>query len=294
MLDAMKWLVGIDARPGHSGPLEFARWLRQHDAEQVFEGAHMVHISVAQKTLLGMEADGELMTRARAACNKVIAEAKSDDVFSDLHVDVVEDLESGLMSAADKCGAASLVIGRHRRADESGFVRLGATARRILRSLSGTVIVVPPEFEADRAPAKGPVIVALDLNSEASRALLIGAAKLCAELGLECIPCYVNSVVYHTALYMPTGGYDLLRAQVLASGTERLDRFIEKCGVEVGPGRVLCGDVVGSVAGLAEEIGASMICTGARKLSAAAKFWTHSVSTELTATAPCPVMVVPT
>jgi nucleotide-binding universal stress UspA family protein len=187
---------------------------------------------------------------------------------------------------------AVLVIGRQARRGDAGLVRLGKTARRLLRRLSTPVAVVPPDMQlADFA--EGPVLVAVDTTDASPPAVefarvfarsvdrpvqLVHVLPTVGEIGLE---------------YLSPARSAELRQEYSQRAVREFETFVEEHGFGTLPISRLPGPVIESVIAVAKEKRACSIVCGSRQLGAAARVLSSSIGSELAASAPVPVIVVP-
>ncbi|MCA9708993.1 MAG: universal stress protein, partial [Myxococcales bacterium] len=184
-----------------------------------------------------------------------------------------------------------LVVGRRAPRGSTGFTRLGKVARRLVRTLPAPVVVVPPDFEVERAP--GPVVLATSLREDSE-----GTARFAARIARDWNrPLLVVNVIPGTAGVPPRYLPEVARDEVVARG--RLDAehglaiWQRRHGLRDAESLVETGDSVDRLTGLAFERRASLIVVGSRQLSLRARVYRSSVGSDLAGSATVPVAVVP-
>jgi nucleotide-binding universal stress UspA family protein len=187
---------------------------------------------------------------------------------------------------------ATLVIGRLARRGQERWVRLGRTARRVLRRLAGPVVVVPPDLRA-KDVGSGPVVCAVDVRSETLSAVHLAEA-LARAIGRPLV------LAHALPTLADVNAAWLSIAQVAEVGKEHEQRaraafadFVHRHELGAHAAAILVGSPVDAVLDFAERERAAMIVCGSRLLGAAERVYTSSFGTELAAAAKIPVAVVP-
>ncbi|MCA9694401.1 MAG: universal stress protein [Myxococcales bacterium] len=300
----MRWVVGVDLRPGNDGPLQFAAWLmRQVGVGGVaVEGVHVLErdsLSFALTLAGGAEAEGlhfpgadGALASARDALAAALARV---DVAATVRaeVTVAANIEEHLIGLVARAPGDGLVVGRRAlRGEDHRFVRLGRVTRRLLRALPGPVVVVPPDLKAERI-GDGPLLAATDLHDDSLPACRF-AAELAARLGRKLVLVHVVPAPELWAPeFFPAARHAELRAALERRGAEALARWSEAHGLSAHEAIVTTGDVVDRLIFHAAEHDAPAVVCGSRRLSPVTRVFVASVASELAASAWRPVIVVP-
>jgi nucleotide-binding universal stress UspA family protein len=265
----MRWVVGVDVGEGSHGALALAAWA----AGQARPGAGdlvAVHVLEAEhlRVVLRLQHLDEVTAAARRVTEETLARHGLDTP-----VEIVQAIEAsdGLAAAAERLAADAIVVGRHAGLDGSGLGRLGRIARRSLQELAAPVIVAPHDLTPEAVGA-GPVLALSSLGDDSIEAVRF-ARRLATWLGREL-------VVAHSEERL-SGGPRALEAWVAAAGV-RADRL-----------QVVEGPVLASAPGLARELQAPLLVTGARRLSGIGRRLHTGSGSELAASASLAVAVVP-
>jgi nucleotide-binding universal stress UspA family protein len=232
-----------------------------------------------------------------------VRNAGAQAVLTDLHVTQGVRAEETLEAARTEHGAEGLVVGRQAPREGHHLLRLGKVARRLLRSLGGPLVVVPPDWEPDTVSPDGPVVCATNVGDAAVPAAHF-AAELARRLGRALILVYTVPVPEdYGANYIPAATRQKIAAESQQAGERELAAWLAGLalpGFTAGPGLpggattvVRQGHVTEQVLRLARETQAALIVTGSRRLSTLERLLLTSVGSELAATSPCPVAVVP-
>lgn len=290
----MKWVVGIDLTEGSEGPLQFASWLSRFSTgeggEEIVAG-HVLPAKAQIDQFMSSEELERLHPRAKQACKAAIERAEASAAITSLELVESEHIEEALGALAKGEGADALVIGRRARRGEDRLSRLGRVARRVLRQLPAPVVVVPPDFDA-REPRDGPVILATactDLSVEAGKF----AEDLSNRLDCDLLVAHVVRTVDWAVAYMPVDAVAQVRSSSQEVGRTDLASWAQRHELWGAQTAILHGDPSQALGDLARDKNASLIVTGSRRLSGAARMFVPSVASELAASAWCPVAVVP-
>jgi nucleotide-binding universal stress UspA family protein len=290
------WIVGLDTRGLSRGALVFAAWLREHGvhghAPEAFIGAHIferAHVPA----LLGRPADRPdwLGERARETIEAMIAEVGPSPLDRVQWEDGVT-ADVALADLADQLDAAALVIGRRAMSDDGSLLRLGRTARRLLRKLPAPVIIVPPDFEGP-PPGDGPVLCAVDLRDR-SLAPARFAVSLAGHLGRRCQLLHAVPLPETLDYYR---GDDALRRELVEElqreATVALERWCEEHGLFEQARTTLVGDPADVIHRRIDAGKAPLLVCGSRQLALVRRLFSSSLGSYLAATAPVPVAIVP-
>lgn len=292
---ANRWIVGLDLRPTGQGALRFSRWLagatREGQAPS-FVGMHVLEEDTLRAALRYHHLD-ELVAGAREEAEMLLRNAGATAVLSELHVVQGMHAEQTLEAARDEHHAEGLVVGRQAPREGHHLLRLGKVARRLLRSLGGPVVVVPPDWEPDAVSPDGPVLCATNVGDGAVAAARF-AADLAHRLGRSLVIAYSVPVPEdYGANYIPAATRQKIAIESQEAGERELTGWVAELGLEGATTVVRQGHVTEQVLRLAHETKAAMIVTGSRRLSTLERLLLTSVGSELAATSRCPVVVVP-
>lgn len=274
----MKWVVGIDLRPGCEGALGFARFL----VERVGDAAVAVHAVQLPDLVNRGPAPQEVREHVQRFVDQRIERAD---------IAVIEDVDpdEALRSTVAKRGADGIIIGRRSPADGDEIVRLGAVARRILRHLGNPVFVCPADLDAGSVP-DGPVLLAAVADPQCLGALRF-AQTLANRLGrpLEVVAA-VRPAFGSSVSYLPAPAYG---GGVFERAQQELTAWLDANGAGECSATVVEGNVVPVVLGEADARQAVAIVCGSRQLSLVDRIFQSSIGGVLAGTARVPVAVVP-
>ena len=289
------WIVGIDLRQRSDGALRLARWFRRQLAASGHElELHGVHVIEREKLSYvrvreDVEAIGHMAQRRMDEAIEV-ADARKDFASLELAYDL--DAEDALAERVQRGEAEALVVGRRAKAGDDPVIALGRVARRVLRMLPCPVIVTPPDLEVESL-GRGPIAVATSCRDEDLPALAF-ARTLAEPLGRELVLVHVVPMPADWGdYYLPTTSMAEVTDQLQAEGEAKLAAWAKDHGIEGVAGSVLQGNVVSRLSEFASERGCPLVVTGSRGLGGLARLFVTSVGSELAASAPCSVAVVP-
>ncbi|MDC0669797.1 universal stress protein [Nannocystis radixulma] len=278
MATARRWILGLDLGARSRGAVAFARWLRE-------AGEPVTSVHVLETWTRGyLRSDNfEQLQAALARATGEMGLASPDDI----RVVEADRAEVGLARAAE--GAAGLVIGRAAPTDGRALIRLGATARRILRGLPAPVIVVPPEWTV---AAAGPVLVATDLEDTSAGAVAF-AQELAARHGRALALVHVGAALYNDFIDELDPRWLAAREIYRADVVDAVREWAAERGLAGATRHVLYGDPPQAIARLAEACEAAIVVVGSRRLGTVARAFLSSTASTLASFAACPVAVVP-
>jgi len=291
---ANRWIVGLDLRPAGQGALRFARWLASdgRKGDTSFVGIHVLVEDHLQAALRYHHLD-ELTQGAREQAQVTVSKANATDIFGELHVVQGHTAEQALEKARVEHGAGGVVVGRQAPRSGHHVFRLGKVARRMLRTLQAPVVVVPPDWEPAHVTAAGPVICATNLCEGVTTAAHF-AAGAAAHLSRPLVMVHAVSVPEnYGAHYLPEASRKKIASESEANAVRELAAWLEQQGITGAQAVVRPGHVIEQVLDLASETNAALLVTGSRRLSTMERLLLNSVSSDLAASAPCPVAVVP-
>lgn len=191
---------------------------------------------------------------------------------------------TAIRDAVDDLGAAAVVVGSRGRGTVAGAV-LGSVSADLLAESRVPVVIVP----ADAAPGFGPVIAGVDGSPQAA-----GAARLAGAVGRELgAPLMLANVV-------PSAARGAAVGDPLAARDEERRRRGASLLTSAADGalpdaelRVLAGTTADALADLASREDARLVVLGGRSRGPVRRVMEGDSALALAATAPCPVMVVP-
>jgi nucleotide-binding universal stress UspA family protein len=288
------WGVAVELAEDHLGPIRFAATLTQIRPDDPVIG---VHVIPDQQILHPMVTDEEVESfRKQAIANVIDVLAREGLSGERVRVKLREDDEiaRALIHAAPELGMDALILGRRAKREEDPIVRLGEVTRRVLRRLPVPIIVVPPDYGSrrDRGLGEGPVIFATDLSEHGAPAAKF-AQTLAARLDRELLLAHGTQAFHWAISYMPSTALDELQQNARKGASQSLQQWA--ASHELGGARqhVFMGDPAKQLVQLAYTEDAAMIVTGSRVLGPIERVFLASVSSEVAASATCPVAVVP-
>jgi nucleotide-binding universal stress UspA family protein len=286
-----RWIVGLDLQPASRGAVEFAAWLSAtgRDAGKLI-GIHVLEEAYL-RAVLKYHHLAEIEKKAEEAARKEIDGIGAQEQFLGVHILEGSTAERQLDNAAGYHNARGLIIGRQAPKKGRHVLRLGRVARRTLRSLRLPTIVVPPDH--DPAHTAGPVICSCNLRSDCLPGIELGI-EMAKSLGREAVLVHVVPLPEdYAAHYLPVKVLDDLREEHLVGGGKALRRWAKEHKLDGVECVIEQGGVVERLIGIAKERSACLLSTGSRRLSVYERLLLTSIGSELAATAPCPVAVVP-
>jgi len=265
----MRWVVGVDVGEGSHGALALVAWAAGQ-ARPGIGDLVAVHVLEAEhlRVVLRLHHLDEVTAEARRVTEKTLARHGLETP-----VEIVQAIEAsdGLAAVAERLAADAIVVGRHAGLDGSGLGRLGRIARRSLQELAAPVIVAPHDLTPEAVGA-GPILALSSLGDDSVEAVRF-ARRLATWLGRELVVAHGEE--------RPSEGLGALEAWVTATGV-RADRL-----------QVVEGSILASAPRLVSELQAALLVTGSRMLSGIGRRLHTSIGSELAASAPLAVAVVP-
>ncbi|MCA9709943.1 MAG: universal stress protein, partial [Myxococcales bacterium] len=196
----------------------------------------------------------------------------------------------GLYEAVHAKAAHALVLGRRAPREGGRLVRLGRVARRLLRSLPVPIVVVPPDLGADQL-GSGPVVLGVDLTESCGPAAAF-AARVATAMRRSLV--LVHAVhPPDRGPYVPSDVWDHTILHLRDHGERAFERWADHHHVGATERVTLEGPPVQVLTGLARERDACMLVTGSRELGGVERLFLSSLGSELAASSPLPVAVVP-
>lgn len=289
MRTAPKWIVGIDVRRRSDGAVAFAAWL--HARTQVtLIGVHVaVREMFAALDQLAGPVHGDL--RLQVELERALAEAGLAEAFARVEVVEALDVVAPLTAKCEAEGAFGLIVGRIAGQAGGETIALGAVARGLLRGLVAPIWVVPPDLTA-AGIGGGAVLVAVTPGADSVGAVRVGA-RLASELGRAVIFVrVVDAVVEHPSLFPPGEALRAGEADLLRDAEADTRGWLMDLGAE-GPLDVRRGGTLEELLAAARRHEAAFVVCGSRRLGLLGRLFSGSLSSELAARAPVPVLVVP-
>ncbi len=287
--DPTPWIVGLDTREGSEGSLRFSAWLRDTLAPQptAVVGVH-AYGDVPSVALRYLQLE-DLARSARDKVSELLQRTGAEAWLEDIEVSAGRDVVSILETAAQHHAADFIVIGRSAPRAGRTLLRLGSTARRLLRRLPTPVIVVPPDFAPPQAGA--PVLIATNLGTESEAALRFGL-HIARQTGRTTRAVYCLEE-HHAAQYLPRSSLARVTKDRARKARQKLSDWLESQDASVDAQDVLVGDAVESLVRHARARDAALVVCGSRRLSMVERLLLTSAGSELAAFTPTPVAVVP-
>lgn len=285
----MRWIVGLDLRGLSQGAIHFARWLHEHARAERLVGVHVIEAypDAARDIELPIESFQEWL---QAAAEREVAKAGARAAFDDVDVSRSTSAEDGLGAAVEAKRADGLILGRKAPRGQEPLVRLGRVARRLVRRAEAPLVVVPPDLVTQDI-GDGPVVVATDLGEDAVGALRFGDA-LARALGRELVLAHGIQLPHLLDQYMPADAWEGVQRVIGERGTASAHDWAARLGVKARV-HVVDGPLVRGLAVAAVRERACLLVCGSRRLSLVERIFTSSVGSEVAATAPMAVAVVP-
>lgn len=277
-------MVGVDARGLSHGAVAFGRWLAGGLLNTVY-GTHVVEW-VPQHTDLPKADPAEVL----ASAARFLQPLRDDTRFEELGAVAATHAEVGLAKAIEAKQANALVVGRRAPRVGSPLVRLGRTARRLLRSLPVPVVVVPPDLEAEQI-GRGPVLLAVDLTESCGAAAAF-AARVAATMAR---PLMLVHAVHppDRGPYVPPDLWGHSMAALHRRSARDLHAWADRHSVGAAERVLEEGPAAHVLDRVATQHDAALIVLGSRQLGGVQRLFMTSLGSELAASAMVPVAVVP-
>jgi len=283
----MRWIVGIDLRDDCRGALQMASWLcrtsRSDDS--------CVAVHVLEEGARGAVRDDlvdDVVAGDAEVLQSFLNQSGVANPFTSQRIVLADSVETGLVNTAKSTGSEGLLLGRLAGRSARTPLRLGRTARRIVRHLPFPVMIVPPDL-GHREVGRGPIVLATDLRPSSTGAARV-ARRLASELERELVVVHVDPVVQ----IVPTFGEV---ATMPMESRLRIPADVDDWASahDVGPARTMLaeGDVLDNLLEIVRREDAPLLVCGSRRLSLADRIVTSSVGTDLARLADRAVLVVP-
>ena len=213
-------------------------------------------------------------------------------------VEVVQAIEAsdGLAVEARRAGADAIVVGRHAGLEGSGLGKLGSIARGALRDLSAAPVIVVPHDLTSADVGSGPVLALTSLGKDSVEAVKF-ARRFADWTGRELVVAHAVRVAVDRGiayLAFPPEALKGHREERVAEGREALEVWVGANDVSADRlHEIIEGSVLSGAPRLAMELGSPVLVTGSRRFSGLDHRLHASVGSELAASAPLAVVVVP-
>jgi nucleotide-binding universal stress UspA family protein len=276
-------ICGIDPSPGSERAAAAAATL----ARELEYNAVLVHV-VQLHELSGRA--GELSEGQRHELRELRSLVERQGFAAHTRVYLTSgDPAEELVRAADQFDAELIVVGS-RGLRKPGCALLGGVSSALMRTAPCPVVVVPQGLAAPLAPARMRTIVCGVEGSERDAPpLRLGAdlaRRLCATLHA------VHAFDPRADAPGVAGVAPPLAAQLLEAAQARLDRALAESGVQAH-GRLIALSPAAGLMLAAEDLGAGLIVVASQGLGKLASVARGSVTIQLAAEAPVPVVVLP-
>ncbi|MEM9454828.1 MAG: universal stress protein [Myxococcota bacterium] len=281
----MRWMVGVDARDLSGGAVALARWLATGRLNAIY-GVHVVEWVPELHEHFDQTRPNEIRQMAADSLRSL----EDDPHFEELGAVLAASAEIGLAEAVATKQAHALIMGRRAPTTGGGLIRLGRVARRMLRQLPVPVVVVPPDLSADQL-GPGPVVLGVDLTESCGPAAAF-AARVATAMRRSLV--LVHAIhPPDRGPYVPADVWDQIMARLHGNDDPSFRTWADRHGVGAAERLERRGPPTLVLPTVAREQRACMLVTGSRDLSGMERLFLSSVGSELAATAPVPVAVVP-
>ncbi len=271
--------------------MAFAAWIASQCAEDRVIPVHVLEADHLQAVLQHHHL-AEVKDAAKIAMAEQFARHDRDGAFDEPQLVEGGSAEARIDLIRDEQSADVVIVNRFATASRRRLRRLGRVARRTLRRLQSPVITVPPLVTRESV-GHGPVIATTNLTEECESAVEF-AADIAERTGRALVLVNVRRLPdHHAAHYLGDDSKDKMRESRQAEAEQALREWVESKGLEPAEQVVLLGEVVSNVSDYAQQRDACVVVAGSRRLSNLERLFLTSVGRGLSATAPCPVAVVP-
>ena len=285
----MRWIAGLDLIERSRGAARFAAWMRERTGGHLM-GAHVVETMPYAFSGPGETAPdfGDWVLRRTREFAEEIDVADAFDTFDAIEASAPED---GLVAAIEQGRGDALVIGRRAPRAATGLIRLGRVARRLVRVLPAPVVVVPPDLMAGEI-GDGPVVVGTDFADDSRSALRFGR-ELARALERELVLVHVATTPRSIQRYLPRASRKKAAADHVAHVQTNAKGWSLQHGLEDTRLEVVSGTIAPALVTLATDEDACLVVVGSRRLSVAERLFLSSVGSELAASSPIAVAIIP-
>jgi len=286
----MRSLVGLDLQGHDTGAIRFAAWAASTKSPPL-EALHVLRRSDLT-ALLDHTPQHDIEQGATRLAQAEIDKHGARASWGLVSVVAGEAPELALGNHATRVDADVLVIGRRALTEGRALVRLGKVARRVLRRLVTTTVVVPPDFAVTSA-GRGPIIVATD-GGPASDGAANFARQLAERLDRTLVVAHTfEDLAAIAGAHLPAVELGPINERLEVVSGDKTRTWAHTNNLGECPIEVLRGESVGTLCRYAQSVDAAAIVCGSRRIGMADRLWQSSVGTGLASHAHCPVAVVP-
>lgn len=269
--------------------MAFAAWLHERTRDPLIA----VHVA-SREMFAAMDQRVGLAhsdVRMRVEIERSLVEAGIAEAFT--RVEVIEALDP-VGPLEERCReeeAFGLIIGRAAGQSIYETVRLGAVARRLLRSLVAPIWVVPPDLRAEGI-GDGPVMVTVTPEEASIGAVRVGV-RLAETLGRKIMFVrVVNELIERSSLFPARETVEKEQTDQQREAEAQTRGWLMDLEVE-GPLDVRRGGTLEEILVAARRHQAAFVVCGTRRLGLLGRIFSGSLSSELAAHSSVPVLVVP-
>lgn len=287
------WIVALDLEPSSHGAVRFAAWVATggapHDIELV--GLHVIEREQLAP-LFRLQSPDEVGRRAQQALERELDEAAIRTLFARDKIALGPRAHQVLADEAAREHAEVIVVGRQVAKDARARIRLGTNARRLLRALPVTVVVVPPDYA--KVPfGAGPILVATDLGDDS-----IAACRFAQQMGVRMsrpvtavhVLAPVDPIL---RAYLSEGPWRELAEKEHARGVTALAAWLERHGFGAMDTEVVQGSTIDELGKLVVSTRSPLLVAGSRRLPTLERAFVGSTSSALASEMPAPIAIVP-
>lgn len=291
----MRWVLGLDLQGGSTGAVQLASWLCRSGGDDPGDAIQAVH-AIEPEVLVELTrfadvpaVEGSVLAQAK----RTLEEANLAEHLAEPMVVSGRTTELVLEAAAVLHDADALVVGRRAPGTGVGLSRLGHVARRLLRRLNAPVLVSPPDLLGSNI-GEGPVVVGVDATESCGAAVNFGR-KLGLALGRKVHFVHVvrSPAALDYARSLLGEGLEGVEQAAIADAQMKLGSWGDQMGVKDDEITVEAGPIISTLLGICEKLQAPVLVLGSRQAGLWERATSMSVATELAASAPIPVAVVP-
>lgn len=288
----MKWIAATNLLRDSQGAQQWLAWLNSQSGDVAAEHCTAVALASRSDYFTATPAtERQIEERLAVRLDDALRIGETEGVVAHRVVKTVDSLSAALSAFAEE-RQSNLIIARRAPRDSDRLVRLGTTARRVIRRMTQPLVVVPSDWRGEHA-GKGPVLVAVD-PTEASLAAVTFGRKLAALLARPIELVFVLPGIEDFGLiYLASARAKELLREHEESAAKRFDAFVAAHGLADLPAHNARGAIVDALLSRSKEVDATCIVTGSRRLSVGERLLTASVGSDLAATCPQPVVIVP-
>jgi nucleotide-binding universal stress UspA family protein len=283
----MKWCMGFDLRDHHSAPAVLAR---SFGNRATFVAVHVIEPEFER--LASDDFRDGMHRAARSSLEAAVERAGLPAERTEVVIGHGGSADEILGTLALEHGAEGIIVARRAARVDDCIVRLGRTARRLMRRLPVTIVVVPPDL-TPQAVGSGPVLIAGDGEHDARRAMKF-ARDVAAELTRTVEMVHVRGAPFRLqATYLPADELARMEEHYRDEQHAKLRDWISAYQLDGLPCHETEGPIVTRLIDVARDRDACMIVCASRELRVTERIFSSSVGSQLAATASRPIAVVP-